>query len=202
MSSPISAVKGRQKAGNSAAKTAALLGILGAQALVLSYLESLIPALPGLPPGAKPGFSNIVNMFAAAQLGLPQALAIVLVKAVFAFITRGWAAALMSFSGGVLSTIVMYALWRAKNRLFGIIGISVLAAAAHNAGQLAAAAALTGTLSIAAYAPLLAVFAVVTGTVTGLVMRAVMPALEKQSRYFMDNKPPQGGNNTVQEMNK
>lgn len=198
----VSTAPARHKAGKSAAKTAALLGILGAQALVLSYLESLIPALPGLPPGAKPGFSNIVNMFAAAQLGLPQALAIVLVKAVFAFITRGWAAALMSFSGGVLSTLVMYALWRARRRPFGIVGISVLAAAAHNAGQLAVAAALTGTLSIAAYAPLLAVFAVVTGAVTGLVMRAVMPALEKQSRYFIDNKPPRGGNNTVQEMNK
>ncbi|HOU09459.1 MAG TPA: Gx transporter family protein [Clostridiales bacterium] len=202
MPSPISAAPARQKAGSSPAKTAALLGILGAQALVLSYLESLIPAMPGLPPGAKPGFSNIVNMFAAARLGLPQALAIVLVKALFAFVTRGWAAALMSFSGGLLSTAVMYALWRAGKRPFGIVGISVLAAAAHNAGQLAAAAALTGTCSIAAYAPLLAVFAVVTGTVTGLVMRAVMPALEKQSRYFAGDRLPEGGNNTVQEMNK
>jgi len=181
----INAAPARQKAGKSAAKTAALLGILGAQALVLSYLESLIPAMPGLPPGAKPGFSNIVNMFAAAQLGLPQAMAIVLIKAAFAFITRGWAAALMSFSGGMLSTLVMYALWRAKSRPFGIVGISVLAAIAHNAGQLAVAVALTGTVSIAAYAPLLAVFAVATGIVTGSVMRIVMPALEKQSRYFM-----------------
>ncbi|NLX93720.1 MAG: Gx transporter family protein, partial [Clostridiales bacterium] len=44
-------------------KKIALLGILGAQALALSALENLIPAFPGLPPGAKPGLSNIVTMY-------------------------------------------------------------------------------------------------------------------------------------------
>jgi heptaprenyl diphosphate synthase len=39
-------------------KRVALLGILGAQALAVSFLEGLLPALPGLPPGAKPGFST------------------------------------------------------------------------------------------------------------------------------------------------
>ena len=56
------------------ARKTALLGILCAQAIALSFLESLIPALPFLPPGAKPGFSNIVTMFAVLTLGLPQAM--------------------------------------------------------------------------------------------------------------------------------
>ena len=33
----------------------ALTGIMCALALALSYLETLIPAYPGFPPGAKPG---------------------------------------------------------------------------------------------------------------------------------------------------
>ena len=37
------------------ARKTALLGILCAQAIALSFLENLIPSLPFLPPGAKPG---------------------------------------------------------------------------------------------------------------------------------------------------
>ena len=36
------------------------------------------------------------------------------------------------------------------------------------------------------YLPLL-VFGVLTGTVTGCVLRAVMPLLEKQSKYFVSH---------------
>ena len=42
------------------ARKTALLGILCAQAIALSFLESLIPALPFLPPGAKPDRKSVV----------------------------------------------------------------------------------------------------------------------------------------------
>ena len=70
------------------ARKTALLGILCAQAIALSFLESLIPALPFLPPGAKPGFSNIVTMFAVLTFGLPQAMCITVFKALFALARR------------------------------------------------------------------------------------------------------------------
>ncbi|MBQ4603463.1 MAG: Gx transporter family protein, partial [Clostridia bacterium] len=76
----------------------ALSAILCALALALSFLESLLPPIPFLPPGAKPGFSNIIIMFAAGSLGLPQTLMIVLVKGGFAFVTRGVTAGIMSLS--------------------------------------------------------------------------------------------------------
>lgn len=163
----------------------ALIGILCAQALVLSYLESLIPALPFMPPGAKPGFSNIVNMFTAGFVGLAPAFAVCAVKAGFALVTRGFTAGLMSLCGGAVSTLAMFLLLRyAKNRL-GLIGISIICAACHNAGQLLAAAILTGTAGVFYYAPALLAFSVVTGAVTGVILKAVIPALEKQSKYFI-----------------
>ena len=58
----------------------ALAAVLCAQALALSFLEGLLPPIPWLPPGAKPGLSNIIIMFAADSLGLPMALTIVLIK--------------------------------------------------------------------------------------------------------------------------
>ncbi|MBQ4626643.1 MAG: Gx transporter family protein [Clostridia bacterium] len=168
----------------SVAYKTALGAILCAQALALSFLEGLIPPLPFLPPGAKPGFSNIITMFAAGSIGLPTAIAITLVKGGFVFVTRGMTGAVMSVSGGLLSVFAMFILLKYAQRLFGLTGISIICALCHNCGQLIAAAFITGTPNIIYYAPALAVFGAVTGAVTGLILKAVMPALEKQKKYF------------------
>lgn len=162
----------------------ALGAVLAAQAIALGFIESLLPPIAFLPPGAKPGFSNIVTMFAAGSIGLPTAIAITLIKGLFAFVTRGFTAAVMSLSGGLLSTLAMYLLLRYTRQKLGLIGISVICALCHNAGQLAAATFITGTASVAAYFPALAAFGIVTGAVTGIILRAVIPAMEKQKKYF------------------
>ena len=162
----------------------ALGGILCAQALALSFLEGLIPALPWLPPGAKPGLSNIITMFAADCLGLPQALIITLVKSGFAFVTRGATAAAMSLSGGLLSTFAMYFLLKYGRKIFGLMGISVISALCHNLGQLITSVFITGSSKTFYYAPFLAIFGVITGILTGLIFRAVLPAMEKQKQFF------------------
>ena len=116
------------------ARKTALLGILCAQAIALSFLENLIPSLPFLPPGAKPGFSNIVTMFTVLTLGLPQAMCITVFKALFALMTRGATAFFMSLAGGVLSTLAMWAATKIKSDPFGLLGASIIAAVCHNAG--------------------------------------------------------------------
>ncbi len=163
---------------NIAYKTA-LSAILCALALSVGFIESLLPPIPFLPPGAKPGFSNIIIMFAAGSLGLPQTLMIVLVKGCFAFATRGFTAGVMSLSGGILSAIAMFILLRYGNKIFGLMGISVISALCHNIGQLIAAAFITAASSIVYYAPALAVFGILTGAVTGVIFKAVIPALDK-----------------------
>ncbi len=172
---------------NKTAKKVSLVGILCAQALVLSWLESLLPAFPWMPPGAKPGFSNIVTMFAAGSVGISYALLIAVVKAGFAFITRGVTAGFMSLAGGIVSTLMMYLLLRKFRGIFGLVGISVICALCHNAAQLCVAAVLTGTGSIMMYAPVLLIFAVITGCVTGVIFKAIIPILNKQSKYFIEN---------------
>ena len=163
----------------------ALVAILAAQALVLSYLENFIPAVPGLPPGAKPGFSNIVTMFAASTLGFPGAICITIIKSIFAGITRGATAFFMSACGGILATIVMVLLLKIKKNPFGIMGISIMSAIAHNVGQLIVACIISGTPALVyGYGPLLLLFAVITGAITGTILKIVMPALMKQSKYF------------------
>ncbi len=79
----------------------------------------------------------------------------------------------------------MYLLLRYAGRHLGLIGISVISALSHNLGQLAAAIFITGTASIAYYAPALAVYGIVTGAVTGILLRAVMPAINKIKKHFI-----------------
>ncbi|MDD5886281.1 MAG: Gx transporter family protein [Oscillospiraceae bacterium] len=164
----------------------ALLGILAAQALALAFLENLIPAIPGLPPGAKPGLANIVTMFTASVMGFWSAMAITVIKSLFALITRGFTAFCMSLTGGVLSTIVMVLLLRWKKNPFGILGVSILSAIMFNAGQLAVACImLYGTKGLVqTYGPLLLVFGIIAGALTGTILKLVLPALEKESRHF------------------
>ena len=159
----------------------ALFGVLSAVALTLSYLESLIPTAAFMPPGAKPGFSNIATMFAASSMGLASALSITLVKALFAGITRGVTAFFMSFCGGVLSTVTMYLLFKFSKKT-GYMAIGIICALTHNFGQLIVAIITAGNLSVLGYAPVLLISGTVTGAVTGTVLRAVMPALEKATR--------------------
>ncbi len=162
------------------AQSVALLGILGALALVLSFLENtLLPDLPLLPPGAKLGLSNIVTTLSGVLLGAPSAFAIVFLKALFAFVTRGATAGLMSLSGGLLSAAGLVLLLRLQGKTLTFLGVSVVCAALHNLGQLLCACALTGTMSMLNYGKYLLLFSLITGTLTGVMLNLVMPRLFK-----------------------
>ncbi|MCY1712912.1 Gx transporter family protein [Caproiciproducens galactitolivorans] len=159
-------------------RSVAFNGLLTALALVLSAIELALPPLPLLPPGAKLGLSNLVTMYAAGAVGLAPALCIAVIKGLFAGITRGFTAMLMSLSGGLLSTLVMWLLLRIKSRPFGLVGLGVAGALSHNAAQLLVASLLT-TPAVLYYLPWLILFGILSGIVTGLVLSVMMPLLDK-----------------------
>lgn len=160
----------------------ALSGLLTALALAFSLLESMLPPLPGLPPGAKLGLSNVVMMYAAGTLGLPWAMALALVKGGFALLNRGAAAGAMSLSGGLLSTFCVWVLLKKTKASLALTG--VCGALAHNTGQLLVAYALMGA-AVVGYAPVLAGVSVATGLLTGTVLKISLPPLERASRYLL-----------------
>ena len=77
-------------------------GMLFALAIALSFLESAITPLLGLMPAMKLGFSNLVVMYALLFLNTRTAAELVLLKALFALLTRGPTAGFLSLCGGVL----------------------------------------------------------------------------------------------------
>lgn len=152
--------------------------MLAAAALAVSFLERALTSGLPFPPGIKPGLSNVVVLFACSALGLPYALGIAAVKSGFVMLVNGPTAGFISFAGGLLSVLAMFALLKLnKKEKASYTGISVIAAVCHNAGQLAASSLTVGSALYLTYAPVLLIAGAVFGTVTGLILNAVMPAL-------------------------
>ncbi|MBQ7295595.1 MAG: Gx transporter family protein [Clostridia bacterium] len=161
-------------------KKVATLGIMGALALVLGFMENmLVPDIPFLPVGAKPGLSNIVTMYAATAMGLPGAVYITFIKVIFALITRGVTASFMSLCGGLLSALAVSILIKYEGKIFSFLGIGITGALMHNMGQLFGASVISGTFTIFNYAKYLLIFSLITGAVTGSMLMLLMPRLNK-----------------------
>ena len=158
----------------SAAKYAAVMGLLFASAASLNMLESLFSAF--LPAGMRVGLSNIVIMTAILCINLPSAALLTLLKAVMVLLTRGVTAGIMSLCGSFAAFAVTALLFRKSGCSY--ILISVLGAIAHSMGQLSAAALLMSTAYVFAYAPVLVIASVVTGICTGIVLKTVFPMLK------------------------
>lgn len=163
-------------------KRVALLSMLFSVAIVLSILESFVP-MPG-PPGIKVGLSNIVVMFTLLSLSRLDALFLVVLKGLFALITRGFSASVMSLSGGVCSVLVMLALLILFKSRVSILMLSVCGAVSHNIGQLFAASWLSGML-LTSYLPLLLLAGLVAGCITSVVLKIALPALNKSKLKFI-----------------
>ena len=140
-------------------------GLLIALALVLSYAESLLPAL-GV-PGMKLGLPNLVIVFALYRLGLWNAWCLSIVRVLLASALFGNGVSLAySVAGAVLSLAVMGLL--KKTDKFSTVGVSVAGGVAHNAGQILVAMALLETARLAWYLPVLWISGTVAGVLIGI----------------------------------
>ncbi len=146
-------------------KRLVLLAMLTAVAMILSYVESLLPSV-GI-PGVKMGLANIAVIFALFRFGWKEAAALSLVRVVLISLLFGSVGAMLySLAGAVLSLAVM-ALLRRIDR-FSTVGVSVAGGVAHNAGQILMAMLILQTKQLLGYLPVLAVSGIAGGVLTGL----------------------------------
>ena len=156
----------------------ALLGLCTAAAMILSYVESLIPF--GV-PGLKVGLPNIVTVFVLYKIGWKEAGAVSLVRCVLTALLFGSVMSLAySIAGGALSLIVMTLL--KKWDKFSTIGVSIAGGITHNAGQVAVAIAVTGVEQIAYYMPVLAVGGTLAGLVIGVAGALIVNRFDKEKK--------------------
>lgn len=162
----------------------AFMGLLFATAMVFSFLESMLPVLPMLPPGVKLGLSNIVTMYALFTLGRGPGFTIAVLKSFFVFLLRGATASMLSLAGGITSLCVMLLLALLPGVKKNYLLLSIFGAVGHNIGQVLLACVLLQNAYFLATLPLLVLSGVGMGVVTGLVLRAVMPYVNRLKLNF------------------
>ncbi len=175
---------------NSKAYRLVILSLYVAMALILSYVESLIP-LPIPIPGAKIGLPNIITLVSLLTLGWPLTLLVVLARIFLSgFLFGGGFSIIYSLGGGLLSLLVMcLLLYFFKDRL-SLMLVSIFGAIFHNLGQVIVAAIVVQTTSLLLYFLFLMLLAIPTGLFIGLTTRELMRLLNKTT-IFAKLNPPQ-----------
>lgn len=158
------------------------MGLLTAFGLIIGYIEFLIPIPLGI-PGVKPGFANIVIVWALYSLGPWEALMINGMRIFLSgFLFGNFSMILYSLAGAAVSFLCMCL--AKKSGLFSMTGVSMIGGVMHNMGQLLVAMAVLETVSLVYYGPVLLAAGVITGLligiVTGEVKKRIPAALVKK----------------------
>ena len=155
-------------------KKLTVMALTTALAMILSFVESQIPAFVAV-PGVKMGLANIAVVFALYKLGWKEAVAISLVRVVLVSLLFGSIASLFySLAGAVLSLVGMGFLKRSGK--FTEIVVSVAGGILHNIGQIAMASLILETDALRYYLP----FLLLSGTVAGVVIGVVSAIMVKR----------------------
>lgn len=158
----------------------ALWGISVSIAIVLSYIEAIIPSFVPI-PGVKIGLANIAIMFIMYKLDILSATIVSAVRLVTVFlIFGGLVPFLYSVTGAALSLLVMYMLKRFTP--FSEIGVSVAGGVSHNAAQIIVAIFMFSTGSLIYYLPVL----LLSGTLSGVLIGIISGILIKKIKLIKE----------------
>ncbi|MBR2988055.1 MAG: Gx transporter family protein [Clostridia bacterium] len=151
-------------------------------ALMLSYIESLLPPVVTSVPGIKMGLANLVIITVLYLYGLKEAAAVSLLRLVMTFLLFGNPlTALYSLAGAVISLLAM-ALFK-RLRLFSTVGVSVTGGVLHNLGQILVAIVLFDSLSIGYYMLILTLTGTLAGALIGITASFLIKRLENVYKH-------------------
>ena len=153
------------------------LSALVAVAMILSYVESMIPAFVAV-PGVKMGLSNIATVFALYSLGWPYAICVSVVRVLLSSLLFGnFVSLIYSLSGAFLALGLMILLKKLDK--FSIVGVSVAGGVGHNIGQTIAACIVMENAAISLYIIPLLVSGTISGVLIGLVAGNLVERIKK-----------------------
>lgn len=159
-------------------KKIAFLGVLTSVALVLSYVEAILPPVWSAVPGIKMGLPNIVIIFLLYRFGIKEAATVSLIRLFIVALLFGNVMTLAySFAGAFLSLVLM-AICK-KINFVSVVGVSIIGGVSHNLGQVIVAIILLDTVQIGYYMAVLAVTGTVAGVFIGIAGSLLLKRMEK-----------------------
>lgn len=151
------------------------LSLLLALSVVLNLIESMLPIFSGVIPGLKLGLANIIILFVLYNYSFKDALYLSILRVFLVGILRTGLFSVsffFSLGGAVLSIIAMYLIKRVTK--LSIIGISIVGSFFHSLGQILVACFMVEMTSMIYYLPLLLLFSIPTGIVTGIITKELI----------------------------
>ena len=146
-------------------KKTAFLGLCTALALILAYVEVLLPPLMAAVPGIKTGLPNIIIIFLLYRHSPVAAAGVSLARVLLVALLFGNVMSMVySLAGAALSLTVMTLLRRWD--FLSTVGVSVAGGVMHNVGQILMAMLMLDTAELGYYLIVLAV----TGTIAGILI--------------------------------
>jgi heptaprenyl diphosphate synthase len=143
-------------------------------AMILSFIESRIPAFTAI-PGVKVGLANIAVIFTLYKFGVYEAIVVSLLRVVLVSMLFGNPQSfLFSVAGAVLSLTVMILLKKLVRAPEVVVSVS--GGIMHNIGQIIMASIVLGTNVVAYYLP----FLLLSGTLAGVVVGVASATLIKK----------------------
>ena len=160
------------------------MAMLTAIALTIFMVEAQIPALVPV-PGVKIGLSNIVTVFAVFAMGPKEAAAILFARVFLGAIFAGnFSTIFYSAAGGALAILVTIFLRKIlTEKQLWVAG--VMGAIAHSVGQMAMAIAITQTIGLVTYLPMMIVCSIITGLFTGFCAQFLLNRGENLWKTFL-----------------
>ncbi len=158
---------------SSGARKITAMGLLLTFALMLSYIESILPIDFGI-PGVKLGLANLSVVLALYLFGVKEALTLNLVRVLLAGFLFGNLSMIFYSMAGALCSFTAMLLCKKSGR-FSITGVSMAGGVFHNIGQAMVAIWAVDALSIVYYVPALLIAGAVAGVLNGLLAAVMRP---------------------------
>ena len=151
------------------------MGMLVALAMVLGFVETLIPINLGI-PGMKLGLANIVVVIALFLFDVKTAVVVSILRIILIAMTFGNMSMMFySIAGASLSLLNMITVSKIKS--FSLISVSIIGGIMHNVGQIICAAFVVRTNGVFTYLPVLIIAGLVSGALIGIVAGLILVRL-------------------------
>lgn len=151
-------------------------------ALILSFIESKVPAFVAI-PGVKVGLANIAVIFTLYKFGTGEAITVSAMRVLLVSMLFGSPVSFIySISGAVTSLLVMILL--KKLAPMTEVSVSVVGGVVHNIAQIGVASLMLETNVVTYYLP----FLLLSGTVAGIAVGVISAILIKKIKIDFPKK--------------
>lgn len=153
------------------------LGLLLSFALILSYIEFLIPINLAI-PGIKIGLANLAVLITIYLFNYKDAIIICVLKSLLSCILFGnMVMALYSIFGAIISCIIM--ILAHKYLPIHILSVSAIGGVFHNMSQLFIGYILVKSSGLFYYIPILILSGLIFGLVVGYIAYLLLPIIKR-----------------------